>query len=210
MDDAESDEQANGPADPTPAAPRPAPGPRPGSGTGPGRRAAQASRSDYRGCSLWAGGFLVLIIVSFAVGVVLRPDSEATDGSEAVTLAGDVGGDGAYTIAGRTDELGDPCLTLRRDGEEVTGQCGSVPDASTPTQYVVTSSLLEDGRTVAFGPVPGLAEAVRLSLADDTEATVDVRRSQTLGFSWFMYVSDQAVVGSAAVLDGDGDLLRPG
>lgn len=177
-------------------------------GAGPGRRTQQASRSDYRGCALWAAGFLVLVIVSFAVGVILRPDSDSTDGSDAVTLSEEVAGDGSYDIVGRIDEFDDVCVTLRRDGEEVTGQCGyTIQDADGDTSFVVTSSTLDDGATVAFGPVPGLAEQVRLTLADGSTEVVDIRRSETLGFSWFMAVVDQDIEGSAELLDAVGDVL---
>ncbi len=185
-----------------PAAPR--------AGPGPGRRAPQASRSDYRGCALWAGGFLVLVVISFAVGVILRPDSDTTDGSEAVTLAGAVAGDDAYAIVGRTDEVGDPCVTLRRDDEEVTGQCGFAPSGDGAGRYTVTSSTLDDGTTVVFAPVPQQAEQVRITLTDDTEAVVDVRRSESAGFPWFEYETDQDVDGPVDVLDGNGDPIQPG
>ncbi|MGI8939702.1 MAG: hypothetical protein ACR2JF_16105 [Iamia sp.] len=196
---------------PEPAAardPRPAPAARPT--MGPGRRAPQANRGDYTGCALWAGGFLVLVIISFTVGVILRPDSDTTDGSEAVTLASSVAGDDAYEIVGRSDEIGDPCVTLRRDGEEVTGQCGSALDIDEPTRYKVTSTVLEDGTTLVFGPVPGQTEQVRLRLEDGSEPVVDVRRSQTAGFPWFALETDQDIDGPAEMLDGNGDPLRPG
>ena len=203
-----ADDDPGGVAD---EAPTPRPAPRSAPGAGPGRRTQQASRSDYRGCALWAGGFLVLVIVSFAVGVILRPDSDATDGSEAITLSEDVDGDASYEIVGRTDEVGEPCVTLRRDGDEVTGQCGYTSvDAEGRTRFVVTSSELDDGATVAFGPVPALAEQVRLTLADGSTEVVDIRRSPTLGFSWFMAVTDQDIDGSAELLDSVGDVLPPG
>lgn len=202
-----ADDDPEGAADP-PATPRPAP--RSSPGTGPGRRTQQASRSDYRGCALWAGGFLLLVIISFAVGVVLRPDSDSTDGSEAIALAEDVDGDASYEIVGRTDEVGEPCVTLRQDGDEVTGQCGYTSlDPEGRTRFVVTSSELDDGATVAFGPVPALAEQVRLTLADGSTEVVDIRRSPTLGFSWFMTVTDQGIDGSAELLDAAGGVLPP-
>ena len=194
-------------AAPPPAAPPPRPR---GGPTGPGRRAPQASRSDYRGCALWAGGFLLLVIVSFAVGVVLRPDSDTTDASEAVTLAGSVAGDDAYELVGRTDEIGDPCVTLRRDGDEVTGQCGFPPSPDDASRYTVTSSLLDDGTTVVFAPVPPQAEQVRLPLSDGSEPVVDVRRSPSAGITWFTYETDLTIDGPAEVLDGNGAPLTPG
>lgn len=203
------DDDGGGPADrPEPLDARPAPATR--GAAGPGRRSPQASRGDYTGCAIWAGGFLVLVIISFTVGVILRPDSESTDGSEAVTLASSVAGDDAYEIVGRSDEIGDPCVTLRRDGEEVTGQCGSALDIDEPTRYVVTSTVLDDGTTLVFGPAPGQAEQVRLRLEDGSEPVVDVRRSQSAGFPWFALETDQDIDGPAEMLDGNGDLLRPG
>ncbi len=180
------------------------------SARGSGRRAPQASRGDYRGCALWAAGFFVLVVISFAVGVILRPDSDTTDGSEAVTLAASVAGDDTYAIVGRTDEIGDPCVTLRRGDEEVTGQCGFSLSGDGAGRYVVTSTVLEDGTTLVFGPVPGPAEGVRLTLDDGSEPTVDVRRSETAGFPWFAYETDHDVDGPAQVLDGNGDPLQPG
>lgn len=204
------DDEVGGPDDGRPAPAgrrRSAPAP---AGAGPGRRAPQASRSDYTGCALWAGGFLVLVIISFAVGVILRPDSDSTDGSEAVTLAGEVADDDAYEVVGRTDEVGDPCVTLRRDGDEVAGQCGFAVDDDETARYTVTSATLEDGTTFVFGPVPDQGVQVRLSLADGSEPVVDVRRSETAGLTWFAYESDQEVDGPAQVLDGNGEPIQVG
>lgn len=184
------------------AAPRRPPSGRSGGG--------QASRSDYLGCGLWALGFLVLVVVSFSVGVALRPD----DDPETVTLTSGGSGDSAYVLRAHRDEVDDPCVTLHVGGEEVTGQCGSTVDASPDTEdeagrYVITSSELPDGTTIAFAPVPREAEVVRLTLADGSRPTVEVRTSETTGIAWFAYEADSPVAGPAEVLDGDGDPVRP-
>lgn len=191
-------------ADEEPRAPAPAPRRRPARRSG-----GQASRSDYLGCGLWALGFLVLVVVSFGVGVALRPDGDP----EAVTLTSGGSGDSAWELQAHRDEVDDPCVTLLVDGEEVTGQCGSTVDASGSVEgadrYVITSSELPDGTTVAFAPVAREAEQVRLSLVDGSQPTVEVRTSETTGIAWFVYEGDQAVAGPAEVLGGDGDPVRP-
>ena len=58
-------------------------------------------------------------------------------------------------------------------------------------------------------PVPREAEVVRLSLADGSRPTVEVRTSETTGIAWFAYEADSPVAGPAEVLDGDGDPVRP-
>lgn len=177
----------------------------------PSRRSGgQASRSDYLGCGLWALGFLVLVVVSFSIGVALRPD----DDPETVTLTSGGSGDSAYELQAHRDEVDDPCVTLLVDGEEVTGQCGSTVDASPGAEgeadrYVITSSELPDGTTIAFAPVPREAEVVRLTLVDGSRPTVEVRTSEATGIAWFAYEADSAVAGPAEVLDGDGDPVRP-
>lgn len=169
-------------------------------------RSGKATRRDYTGCGLWALGFLVLVLISFAVGVVLRPDTNPNQGPDAVSLARSVGGDSSYRLVGRTDETEDPCVTLLRGDEEVTGQCGVALSTETGQvdRYAVTSSELKDGTTVVFGPVPRQAETVRLDLSDGSQPEVAVRRSDAAGLSWFTYETDQTVAGPAEMLDGNG------
>jgi len=172
------------------------------------------------GCGVWALGFLVLAVVSFGVGSVLRPDPDPSAPPDAVTLAGSAADDSRYRLVGRTDESDDPCVTLVRDTddgegqEEVTGQCGVSASADTEgeagdVRYVVTSSELPDGTTVVFGPVPRQTVTVRLALSDGSEPEVDVRRSEEAGIIWFAYETDQTVSGPAEMLDGNGDAIPP-
>jgi hypothetical protein len=170
-----------------------------------------ADRSDYIGCGLWALGFLVLVIVSFVVGSFLRPDDDEGGGNvDEVTLAEGGRGDSAYELKGGVDETGDPCVSLQIDGEEVTGQCGfAVGTGDEADRYVVTSTLLDDGTTVVFAPLPRAAESVRLDMADGSTPEVDARESTTAGVVWFVYESDSEVAGPATVLDADGEPLIP-
>ncbi|HYI61204.1 MAG TPA: hypothetical protein VEW93_05305 [Acidimicrobiales bacterium] len=178
------------------------------------RGGGDVSGREYVGCGLWVAAFVVLVALSFAVGVLLRPDRGPGGGGDAVTLLREGTGDGAYRLDGYRDEADDPCLELLRPGrdEEVTGQCGFTTSAEGGPEagrYVVTSSLLPDGTTVVFGPVPRQAEEVRLRLSDGTRPTVTVRRSEQAGLSWFSHETRATVDGPAEVLDGAGDPIAP-
>jgi len=171
-----------------------------------------ASRSDYIGCGLWALGFVVLVVVSFIVGSFLRPDDEEGGGDvDEITLSEGGRGDSAYALKGGVDETGDPCVSLQIDGEEVTGQCGfAVGTGDEADRYTVTSTVLEDGTTVVFAPLPRAAESVRLDMADGSTPEVEARESETAGVVWFVYESESEVAGPAEVLDADGEPLVPG
>ena len=172
----------------------------------------QADRSDYLGCGLWALGFLVLVVISFIVGSFLRPDDDGGGGGDvdAVTLVERGEGDSAYVLKGGTDEVGDPCVSLQIDGDEVTGQCGfAAAEGEDADRYVVTSTELADGTTVVFAPLPRAAESVRLELADGSTPVVETRESETAGIVWFVHESDVEVTGPAEVLDANGERLTP-
>lgn len=172
----------------------------------------RADRSDYLGCGLWALGFVVLVVVSFIVGSFLRPDDDEGGGGDvdAVTLAEGGRGDSAYALMGGTDEAGDPCVSLQIDGDEVTGQCGfAVGTGEDADRYTVTSTLLDDGTTVVFAPLPRAAESVRLDMSDGSTPQVETRESETAGVVWFVYESESEVAGPAEVLDADGEPLVP-
>jgi hypothetical protein len=172
--------------------------------------APRASRSDYRGCGLWALGFVALVIVSFSVGVVLRPsppEQNAEIGPDDVTLA-DVGPRSVgYRLIGGRDEADDPCVYLFKLREEVTGQCGVVlnEEGADEGRYGITSSELEDGTTVVFGPVPEGARTVVLELADGSEPEVEVQSNEDADVDFFLYLSEEEVVGAATFLGSDGD-----
>lgn len=172
-----------------------------------------ASRSDYIGCGLWAAGFLVLVIVSFAVGVVLRPESDQSDtgvDADSIQLV-EVGAEGdGYRLLGDRDEVGDPCVVLFQRRAEVTGQCGfnlgqADRDDDAEGRYSVTSSRLEDDTTVVFGPVPEGTRRVTFALSDGSEADVAVERNQSADVSFFVYESEADVEGSATFLGPDGE-----
>jgi hypothetical protein len=170
------------------------------------------SRRDYAGCGLWALGFLVLVVVSFSVGVILRPDR----GTPQVTLTSGGAGASAYVLVGTVDEADDPCVQLfpaeggRDEGDELTGQCGLVgAEEGEAPRYRVTSAELADGTTVAFGPVARRAETVRLPLADGSTATARVRQAEGVDLRWFVLELDQPVDGPAEVLDAAGTVLTP-
>lgn len=173
--------------------------------------APKADRSDYMGCGLWAGGFLVLVIVSFAVGVILRPDTpepNGTIGPDDITLA-DVGprADG-YRLVGGRDEADDPCVILFRLREEITGQCGvnrGEADRDVEGQYTITSSELEDGTTAVFGPVPDGTATVVLQLGDGSAPDVDVERNDDADVSFFLFQTEEEVTGAATFLGSDGE-----
>jgi hypothetical protein len=173
--------------------------------------APKADRSDYMGCGLWAGGFLVLVIVSFAVGVILRPDTpepNGTIGPDDITLA-DVGprADG-YRLVGGRDEADDPCVILFRLREEITGQCGvnrGEADRDVEGQYTITSSELEDGTTAVFGPVPDGTATVVLQLGDGSAPDVDVERNDDADVSFFLFRTEEEVTGAATFLGSDGE-----
>lgn len=178
-----------------------------------------ASRSDYIGCGMWAGGFLVLVIVSFTIGVILRPDSDQSDTGVTtgdIALA-EVGRDGdGYRLRGDLDEVDDPCVVLFKDDTEITGQCGfnlgqAERDDDAGGQYTVTSSVLEDGTTVVFGPVPDGTQRVTFALSDGEEAAVDVERNDSAEVSFFVYETDAEVEGEASFLGSDGEPIpEPG
>lgn len=168
------------------------------------------------GCGLWAGGFLVLVIVSFAVGVILRPDApeqEGAIGPDDITLA-DVGPrEGAYRLVGGRDEVDDPCVILFKGREEVTGQCGvSLSEEGTDeARYGITSSELDDGTTAVFGPVPDGTATVVLELGDGTEPEVDVERNDDADVSFFLHLTEEDVTGAATFLGSDGEPIpEPG
>jgi hypothetical protein len=173
--------------------------------------APKADRSDYMGCGLWVGGFVVLVIISFAVGVILRPDSEQSDlgvQPDDIELA-DVGPDGeGYRLIGDQDEEDDDCVVLFQRQAEVTGQCGvtlTEEGGAEDGRYGVTSSVLDDGTTVVFGPVPEGTNTVTFALSDGTEAEVEVQTNESAGISFFVYETDQEVEGSATFLGTDGE-----
>lgn len=178
----------------------------------PARRSPRASRQDYLGCGLWALGFLVLVVVSFTVGVVLRPDADDSVDRDAVSLT-EVGPPGSgYELRGGRDEVDDPCVTLVLDGDEVTGQCGVVlqsDDDPGDGHYGVTSSVLDDGTTVVFAPVPSGTATVEVDLSDGTSPRIDVRTSEQVNFDWFVLETDAEVEGPATMLDADGDPVPP-
>lgn len=183
--------------------PRPAPGPRPGAG--------KASRSDYAGCGIWAGGFVVLAIVSFAIGIILRPsppEQNATIGPDDITLT-DVGPRSeGYRLVGGRDEADDPCVILFKGREEITGQCGvsrGEADRGVEGEYAMTSSVLEDGSTAVFGPVPEGTATVVLELGDGTSPEVEVRTDDGAEVSFFLYETEEEVIGSPTFLGSDGD-----
>lgn len=173
--------------------------------------APRASRRDYMGCGMWAGGFLLLVIVSFAIGVILRPDAPEPNGAigpDDITLA-DVGprADG-YRLVGGRDEVDDPCVILFRLREEITGQCGvnrGEADRDVEGQYTITSSELEDGTTAVFGPVPDGTATVVLQLGDGSAPEVDVERNDDADVSFFLFQTEEEVTGAATFLGSDGD-----
>lgn len=172
--------------------------------------APKADRRDYMGCGLWVGGFVVLVVVSFAVGVILRPspaDQDPSIGPDDITLA-DVGPRQAgYRLVGGRDEADDPCVYLFHGREEVTGQCGVVLNEAGADEgrYGITSSELDDGTTVVFGPVPEGARTVVLDLADGSEPEVEVQSNDDADVDFFLYLTDEEVVGAATFLGSDGD-----
>lgn len=166
------------------------------------------SRGDYVGCGLWAAGFLVLVAISFTVGIILRPDRDVSSEPGAVTLGVSGSGDARYRLIGRIDETNAPCVALVREGAEEVGQCGLTNRGATgedEERFTVTSAELPDGTTVVFGPLPRQAESVRLELADDSRPTIEARRSQSAGLSWFVHETDQQVTGPPVMLDGNGE-----
>ncbi len=177
--------------------------------------APKASRSDYRGCGLWVLGFFVLVIVSFAIGVLLRPsppEQEGAIGPDDIALA-DVGPRReGYRLVGGLDEVDDPCVILFKLDEEVTGQCGvTLSEEGEGSRYGITSSVLDDGTTAVFGPVPEGTATVVLELADGSEPGVDVERNDDAEVSFFLYLTDQEVAGAATFLGTDGEPIpEPG
>lgn len=175
--------------------------------------APKADRSDYVGCGLWAAGFLVLVIVSFAVGVMLRPDSEQSDiGVQAddITLA-HVGADGdGYRLVGDQDEVGDPCVVLFKGKAEVTGQCGysfGTAERDEEGRYGVTSAELDDGTFVVFAPVPAGTATVTFTLSDGEQADVEVERNESADITFFVYEADRDIEGAATFLATDGETI---
>lgn len=169
-----------------------------------------ASRRDYLGCGALGLGFLLLVIVSFTVGVILRPDAPGID---EFTLTSGGSGDSGWRLVAYLDEDGDQCLRLDVDGTEATGQCGTAVDTTAGAEagrYLITSSLLPDGTTIAFAPVPRQAATVVLPLDDGTEATAEVRVSETTDIRWFVTETEQAIDGPAQILDDAGEALTPG
>lgn len=175
-------------------------------------RGGQASRSDYVGCGVWALGFLVLAVISFTVGIILRPDPPGLD---KVTFTSGGGGESAYRIEGYRNEDDEPCLMIYVDDQETTGQCGTAID-TTPGlaseeagRYLITSSRLPDGTTVAFAPVPADTATVVVPLSDGTEDEVEARTSETTGMQWFVLETDLEVTGPARMLDANGQPVPP-
>jgi hypothetical protein len=165
-----------------------------------------ASRGDYLGCGLWALGIFALVIVSFTVGLALRPGGE-DDGS---TIHESGSGNSAYEIKARLDETRAPCLSLRRDGAEVTAQCGFSPQGEgSEGRYEVTSTELPNGTTVVFAPLPPGTAKVRLSLADGTTEEVATRRTDADDITWFVAETKSAVDGPAELLTSDGSPVPP-
>lgn len=171
----------------------------------------KATRSDYVGCGVWVLGFLVLVTISFAVGIVLRPDppeQHAAIGPDDITLT-DVGPrEGGYRLVGGRDETGDPCVILFRLRQEVTGQCGvsrGEADRGEEGRYTITSATLDDGTTAVFGPVPDGTATVVLSLGDGSEPEVDVQRDDDADVSFFLHLTEEEVTGSATFLGTDGE-----
>ncbi|HEX7133704.1 MAG TPA: hypothetical protein VF228_14100 [Iamia sp.] len=173
--------------------------------------APKADRRDYLGCGLWVGGFLLLVVVSFAIGVILRPsppEQEGAIGPDDIALA-DVGPrvDG-YRLVGGLDEVDDPCVILFRGDEEITGQCGVTrgeADRDEVGRYTITSSVLEDGTTAVFAPVPPGTATVVLELSDGSTPEVDVQRNDDADVSFFLYETEEDVVGPATFLGTDGE-----
>lgn len=162
------------------------------------------------GCGLWVAGFGVLVIISFAVGVILRPsppEQEGSIGPDDITLA-DVGPrEQGYRLVGGLDEVDDPCVILFKLKEEVTGQCGVTlsEEGADRGRYGITSSVLEDGTTAVFGPVPRGTASVVLELGDGSAPEVDVQRNDDAEVSFFLYLTEEEVVGSATFLGSDGE-----
>lgn len=182
------------------------------------RGTENVSGREYLGCGLWVAAFLVLVVLSFTIGLRLRPDR----GADRVTLTTGGAGESAWILVGETDEDGDPCVRLFRPGEEdeegaeITGQC-DVTDAfdeggdgeGEPRPYVVTSAELPDGTIVVFAPVPDGAASVRLHLADGSQPTVEARRDDDADLSWFLYEATSAVDGPPQLLDSAGTVVDP-
>jgi hypothetical protein len=175
------------------------------------RPGGSASRSDYMGCGLWALGFVVLVCISFAVGIVLRPEDDPTADLTRVGPA-----DGDYELVGSIDEVDDPCVTLYDGDEEVTGQCGVVLESDTDEEgrYGFTSAELSDGSTVAFGPVPRDAASVVIELSDGSRPEVPVKVSDELDqdIQWFALETDLTIAegSEATLLDINGNPVTTG
>ncbi len=177
------------------------------------------SGREYLGCGLWMAAFLVLVVLSFTIGLMLRSDG----GPDQATLTTGGAGDSAWVLVGGDDEDGEPCVRLFRPGEEdeegaeITGQCGFTDafdggagrEEEEQRPYLVTSAELADGTTVVFAPVPDGATSVRLHLADGSRPTVDVRRDDDADLSWFLYEAAAAVDGPAQLLDRAGEVIEP-
>lgn len=176
------------------------------------------SGREYVGCGLWAAAFLVLVVLSFTVGLMLRPDGRGDQAT--LTRGGE--GDSAWVLVGGSDEDGEPCVRLfrpgdeDREGAEITGQCGFTdafdqggPGEEEQRPYVVTSAERPDGTIVVFAPVPTGAASVRLQLADGTRPTVEARRDDDADLSWFLYEATTDVDGPPQLLDPAGQVIDP-
>ena len=56
-----------------------------------------------------------------------------------------------------------------------------------------------------FGPVPEGTATVVLELGDGTEPEVDVERNDDAEVSFFLYLTEEEVVGAATFLGSDGE-----
>lgn len=172
----------------------------------PGATPVRDKRKDYIGCGLWALAFLIVGIGGCAAGLALRPDAGPKE-TDPTTVARGGRGEGAYELLGRTDETGEPCLTLTAGSEEITGQCGYSVSGTDEIDYKATSTT-RGNTTVIFGPVPDEVVKVRLRLEDGSRPEVRTRNADGLPGRFFVYEADSPDVGPTELLDDASERVR--
>lgn len=166
-------------------------------------RTERNKRKDYLGCALWMLAFLAVGIGGCAAGLALRPDGGPED-TERVTVARGGSGVSTYELVARTDETGDPCVTLVAGDDDITGQCGYSISGEDNSRYAATSTRRGD-LTIIFGPVPDEVAKVRLRLEDGTRPVVSTQEGESLPGRFFVYEASSPDKGPTELLDESGD-----
>jgi hypothetical protein len=147
----------------------------------------------WGGCLLWVLAFVVVVVVGFSIGLVLRPDPDAP---------AQVADGQGWKVEVQNAEDG-KCIRLIIGNTERAGQCEFLVDGA----YRATSYEVGGGQVVVFGTVPDGVASVRLRLEDGSRPRV--RTDEEKDVPYFVYVADGPDRGPTELFDADGNEVDP-